>query len=173
MKEKDKRTGWVKTVSGPHGEIHEGKFYSVHYNVADLGAMTTPDDAIQLTWTTPVGPARMNLTIHAQCGAAALYKFTEAWTGAGITATGTIVGYNRNRAFPNSSITFSYDATLVTGGTVLQQEYITTGKFDAGESRDSQEWILKPNTPYAVSLFLGAAEIATLSLDWYMKTDRH
>ena len=173
MKGLDSVTGWLKTISGPHHEIHEGKSYHVHYSVASIGALTTPDDAIQISWTTPGGPSQMNMVIHAQCGASALYKFTEGWTGAGVSPTGTLTGHNKNRAFPDSSITFSYDATLVTGGTVLEQEYVATGKFSAGESRDSQEWILDVNTKYAVSLFLAAAEIATISLEWYMKRDRH
>ena len=173
MKGIDKRTGWAKGITGPHGEIHEGKYYHLNYNVESIGAMTTPDDAIQITWTAPHGPGNMNLVIHVQCGAAALYKFTEGWTGAGVSPTGTKIGYNRNRNFPNSNIVFSYDATLVTGGTVLEQEYITTGKFGSGESRDSQEWILRRDTKYAVSLYLAAAEIATITLEWYMKRDRH
>ena len=173
MKNIDKRTGWRTGIDGPHHEIHEGNSYKVNYNVASIGAMETPDDAIQITWTSPMGPKNMNLTIHVQCGAAALYKFTRGWTGGGTSPTGTVVGYNRNHNFPNSNIAFYYDATLVTGGEVLEQEYITTGKFGAGESRDSQEMILRANTAYAVSLYLNAAEIATISLDWYMKRDRH
>ena len=173
MKGLDSVTGWLKTITGPHHEIHEGKSYHVHYSVASIGALTTPDDAIQISWTTPGGPSQMNMVIHAQCGASALYKFTEGWTGAGASPTGTIPAYNKNRRFSNSSVVFSYDATLVTGGIILEQEYVASGKFGSGESRDSQEWILSPNTKYAVSMFLNAAEVATISAEWYMKTDRH
>jgi hypothetical protein len=172
MKEIDKLTGWVKTISGPHHEVHEGKAYkAVLYN-SNIGGET--DDQIQLIWTTPGGPAQMNLDIHVYCGAAAAYLFTKGWTGGAASIDGTIIGRNRNHMFPDSDITFSYGATLVTGGTVLEQQTIaTTGKFGAGELRDANEQILDVNTKYAISLLLSAAEIAIIQIDWYMKTDRH
>ena len=114
----------------------------------------------------------MNLVTHVRCGASALYKFTRAWSGGGATPGGTVPGRNRNHMFPDSSIVFSYGASLVTGGNLLDSQYITTGKFTAGELRDSEEELLKTNTNYAVSLYLAAAETATIQLDWYMKTDR-
>ena len=171
MKGIDKLTGWAKTTSGPHHEVHEGKSYkAVLYNT-NIGGET--GDQIQLIWTTPGGPAQMNMVIHVSCTASALYKFTRDWTGGGASADGTIPGRNRNHSFPDSSIVFSYGATLVTGGTLLETQDITTGKFDAGAMRDSAEQILRPNTKYAVSLYLAAAEDAVIWLDWYMKTDKH
>jgi hypothetical protein len=167
MKTVNNDHGWVTTMTGAQDEAHEGHLFQLHYNVSNLGAMETPDDAIQITWKTP-NIRIMHLTIHVQCGAAALYKFTEGWSTAGVSPSGTIVGFNKNRSFPNSEITFSYDATLVTDGDVLEQEYITTGKFDAGESRSAQEWMLKPGTNYAISLYLAAAQIATISMGWYL-----
>lgn len=168
----DKTTGANVVMLYAHHELHEGDMWSCFYSVASIGAMTTPDDAIQLTWTTPKGPGLMHLVIHAQCGGPALYKFTEGWTGAGVSPTGTITGYNRRRDRENSNIIMYYDATLVTGGVVLEQEYISTGKFGAGESRSSQEWILNQNTKYAVSLYLNDAQIATIKIDWYFHKDR-
>jgi hypothetical protein len=199
MKGIDKLTGWVKTISGPHHEVHEGKAYkAVLYN-SNIGGET--DDQIQLIWTTPGGPAQMNLDIHVYCEAAAAYLFTKGWTGGAASIDGTLVGRNRNHMFPDSSITFSYGATLVsggtvpgrnrnhafpqssivfsygatvtTGGTVLETQTITTGKFAAGELRDSQEEILGVNTKYSVDIYLNGAGTAYIQLDWYMKTDRH
>jgi hypothetical protein len=173
MKGIDKLTGWNKTISGPHHEVHEGKYYEVEYSVASIGALTTTDDTMQISWTSPSGPAQMNLVMNATCGATALFLFTEAPTGGDATASGTLVGRNKNRYFPDSTIVFSYDGTEVSGGTVLETEYLSGGKFGAGETRSSQEWILRPSTKYAVSLLLNAAEPATIALGWYMKTDRH
>ena len=171
MKGIDPRTGWQKTISGPHGEVHEGKYYKAVTSTSNIGAET--GDIIQLIWTTPAGPAQMNLVIHVQCSAAALYTFTKGWTGGAASIDGTVPGRNRNHAFPDSSIVFSYGATAVTGGTVLETQTITTGKFGAGEFRDSQEEILDFNTNYSVDIYLNAAGVAYIALDWYMKTDKH
>ena len=171
MKGLDKRTGWVKTISGPHGEVHEGKYYKAVTSTANIGGET--GDHIQLIWTSPGGPAQMNMVVHVQCSAAAVYTFRKGWTGGGASAGGTVPGRNRNHAFPDSSIVFSYGATVTTGGTVLETQTITTGKFGAGEFRDSQEEILDFNTNYSVDIYLNAAGTAYIALDWYMKTDKH
>ena len=171
MKGIDSVTGWGKTISGPHHEVHEGKYYKATTSTANIGAET--GDHIQLTWKTPGGPAQMNMVIHVQCSAAAVYKFVKGWTGGNASADGTVPGRNRNHAFPDSSIVFSYGSTVVTGGTILETQTITTGKFGAGEFRDSQEEILDINTSYAVDIYLNAAGTAYIALDWYMKTDRH
>ena len=172
MKNTDKSTGAIKSIEYGHHEVHDGKYFQVMYSVASIGALTTTDDTQQITWHTPTGPKQMHLVTRAMCGATALFKFTEAYTGGDATASGTLVGYNKYRARANSPIVFSYDTTVVTGGTVLETEYISAGKFGAGETRSSQEWILKPSTNYAISLYLNAAEPATLALEWYMHADR-
>ena len=113
------------------------------------------------------------MVVHAKCGATALFKFTEAWTGGGTSPTGTITAYNKNRNSDNTSgLVISYDATEVTGGIVLETEYVATGKFGAGETRSAQEWVLKQNTNYAVSLFLAGANEASIGLDYYEHTNK-
>jgi len=62
------------------------------------------------------------------------------------------------------------NTAVVTGGTVLETETLTAGKFDAGESRGSQEWILKRSTLYAAALYLNGAGVASISLNWYEHT---
>jgi hypothetical protein len=173
MKNTDKSTGAIKSIEYGHHELHDGKMYQVMYSVASIGALTTTDNTQQISWTTPMGPSQMHMTVNAYCGASALFLFTEAPTGGDATASGTLVSYNKYRARPNHSVVFSYDGTEVSGGTVLETEYISAGKFGAGETRSAQEWILRTNTKYAVSLLLDAAEPATLALEYYMHTDRH
>ena len=167
MSDIDKLTRWANVIDGAHHEIHEGDAYNVTYNVENIGAMTTPDDMIQISWRTPNKKKHMHMVIYASCSAAALYKFTEGWNGAGVSPTGALVAYNRNRNFQNDSVTFNYDATAVTGGVLLEQQTITAGKFGVGESRAGQEWVLRPNRNYAVSLYLNGAGIATLDLNYY------
>ena len=172
MKNTDKSTGAIKSIEYGHHEVHDGKMYQVMYSVPNIGALTTTDDTMQITWTTPNGPALMHMTIDAYCGASALFLFTEAPTGGDLTASGTLVSYNKYRGRANHSVVFSYDGTEVSGGTVLETEYISAGKFGAGETRSAQEWILRSNTKYAVSLLLNDAQPATLALEYYMHADR-
>lgn len=168
----DEITGATTIVEYAHHEVHEGSHYFCGYSVASIGAMETPDDMIQLTWTTPNSTKFWHLVIAVRCGGTALYKFTEGWTGGGGSPTGSLTGYNRNRNHKNSSTPIYYDAAVVTGGTLLEQEYITTGKFGAGESRSSQEWVLRLSETYAVSLYLNAANEAQIELNWYEHSNR-
>ena len=168
----DEKTGAATIIDYEHHEVHEGSHYFCSYSVASIGAMTTPDDMIQLTWATPNSTKLWHLTIGGKCGATALYKFTEGWTGGGVSPTGSLVGYNRNRNYKNASTPIYYDATEVTGGIVLEQEYVAAGKFGAGESRGAQEWVLRPSENYAVSLYLNAANEAELELNWYEHSNR-
>jgi len=161
----DHTTGTLVTVTHASHEEHEGHAYMCLYSVASIGGLD--NDLMQLTWTTPDTDVELHMIKGAKCGATALFKFTEGWTGGG-TATGTIPIYNRRRNSLNtSSVVVSYGTVAVTGGTALKTEYLSTGKFGAGETRDQNEWILKPNTKYAVSLFLNADETAEISLNWY------
>ena len=167
----DKSTHVLSVIDYEHHEIHAGSFFSAYDTTANIGAETTPADAIQLTWLTPA-VKEVHMVIHAKCTAAAVFTFTEAWTG-GAGGGAAVVAYNRDRnSNKTSGMTIAKENTaVVTGGTVLVTETITTGKFDAGESRSSQEWILKKSTKYAAAVFLNGAGIATISLDWYEHTN--
>jgi len=163
----DKSTNALVTISYEHHEVHSGSFFTAYDSTADIGGEAAPADAIQLTWTTPADD-EIHMVIHAKCTAAAVYTFTEAWTG-GAGGGAAVVAYNRDRnSNKTSGMTIAKENTaVVTGGTVLVTETITTGKFDAGESRSSQEWILKKNTKYAAAIYLNGAGVASISLDWY------
>jgi hypothetical protein len=121
------------------------------------------------------------MVFDAYCGAAATYKVTEAWTGGGESATGTITAYNQNRNSTNTpgigiaGNTISYDATAVTGGTLLKNITIGAGSgpfAQQANDRGLQEIILKQNTAYAVSLFCTSNVPAWLALEWYEHTDK-
>lgn len=164
MKLVDSVTGSMRTIKHDTTEIFSSNMFSVTYSVVSIGAMTTPNDAIQLSWTTPEAPITITMNISTSCGAPALFKFTEGWTGAGASPTGTLPPYSRNRLSDmKSELTVSYDATLVTGGDILWQEYVS---WETNVPRVEREWVLKQNTNYAVSLFLAAVEEATIALDW-------
>ena len=168
----DDSTYAIATIDYAHHEVHAGSYYEASDTTADIGGETTPADAIQLTWTTPA-TKEIHMTIHASCTAAAVYTFTEAWTG-GAGGGAAVVAYNRNRnSNKTSGMTIAKENTaVVTGGTVLESYTITTGKFDAGEARSSQEWVLKKSTLYAVALFLDGAGVASIQLSWYEHTNK-
>ena len=168
----DRSTNALVTISYEHHEVHSGSFFSAYDSTADIGGEDAPADAIQLTWTTPADK-EIHMVIHAKCSAAAVYTFTEAWTG-GAGGGAAVVAYNRNRnSNKTSGMTIAKENTaVVTGGTVLESYTITTGKFDAGEARSSQEWVLKKSTLYAVALFLDGAGVASIQLSWYEHTNK-
>ena len=53
LKAVDKITNSLTIINHSHHEKHEGDDFFLLYSVADLGAMTTPNDMITLTFQTP------------------------------------------------------------------------------------------------------------------------
>ena len=168
----DAATNAVNTLTYSHHEVHEGNHFYVLYSVPSLGAMTTPDDMIQLHFATPDTTKWLHMIFHAKSGGAARFRITEAPSGGLATPTGTLTIFNKNRNSSNTSglASVSYDGTAASGGTLLADEYVGEGRTGAGESRGAQEWILKQNTTYAVSLYDTTAITASIVLDWYEHT---
>lgn len=182
--ELDNSTASVQIIDYAHHEIHSGSHFYILYSVASLGAMTTPDDMITLTFTTPDTTKWAHMEILATATAGSRLRLIEAPTGGAESATGSLPCINRNR---NSSTTSTltdgstagqvlYDATLATGGTTLADQYFegpTTGIGKAAQETESRsELVLKQNTKYQVSLYGTATEAATIFLDWYEHTDK-
>lgn len=177
----DKATGAPISIDYAHHEIHEGDCFTVIHGVADLGAMTSPDDAITLTFTTPNTSKWAHLVILFNSVGGALCRLREGGSG-GASASGAITCKNNDR---NSSKTsglldiaaaagqLSYDAGLDTGGILLVDEYIsgaTTNQNKGGggaQGADRFEWVLKKNTRYQVSIFSVATAAASIVLHWY------
>ena len=170
----DDSTYAITTISYEHHEVHAGSYFEASDTTANIGDETTPADAIQLTFLTPA-TKEIHMVIHAKCTAAAVYTFTEAYTGAG-TNGDSVTAYNRNRILhdhkPSGMVIEKQADAVVTGGTVLESYTITDGKFDGGETRASQEWILKKSTAYAVAVYLAAAGVASIQLSWYEHTNK-
>lgn len=180
----DKITGAKNVIDYAHHEVHSGGHFNLSYSVADLGAATTPNDAMTLSWKTPAGEKLLHMIFSAICSAGALFKFVEGKTGGGATPTGVITAKNSHRGSSKTSIItdvaganagkISYDATLFTGGTELVSEYIGAdgigNSFVSGSSRSEQEWVLAPNTFYQLSLFLASAVPGTIQMAWYEHT---
>ncbi len=156
------------TMSKEQASIVTGVSFRSAYSVASLGAMTTPDDMIQLHFTTPsvaVLGGQSYGTVEVVTAAGALFKLTEAPTGGMASAMGTIPSYNRNRnlqATQYSPMIIYYDGTAATGGTELISEYI--GESIYGTTSRREEWVLLPETVYAISLFNTSAVAAAIIL---------
>jgi len=177
-------TTWVLAmIDYAHYETHGGSRFFRNYSVASLGAMTTPTDMITLTWTTPDTAKWEHFTFYAIGTGGWRTRLIEAPTGGGASPTGKFAMLNHQRNSPKVSTcialdgtagSISYDATLVTGGTTLWDEYMPGGSKISGIAvgSDRDEIVLKQNTKYQLSLFGTDTDPATLHLDWYEHTNR-
>ena len=176
----------LQVIDYAHHEIHSGSHYTLTHGVADLGAATSPNDAITLTFTTPNTLKWPHLVILFNSVGGALCRLREGGSG-GASPTGAITCKNNNRNSSNTSGLLdissvagqiSYDAGLDTGGTLLVDEYIsgaTTNQNKGGSGAESGarfEWILKQNTRYQISIFSAATAAASIVLHWYEHTDK-
>lgn len=179
----DQKSGSILTVDYAHHEKHEGDDFFVVYSVPSLGAMSSPDDTITLTFNTPDTTKWGHFIFRVTGTGGWLIRLIEAPTGGAETPTGTLPIYNSNRnmaivsTFTDISGTpgvVSYDATLATGGNILWSEYIAgnSGPQTGGDvGGHDEEIILKQNTLYQLSLFGTDADPATLKIGWYEHTN--
>ena len=181
---RDETTEALAIIDFEHHELHSGDHFNVQYSVADLGAATTPDDMMTLTFKTPNTTKWLHMIVAAVSSSGARFRFIEGGTGGGASPTGTITAYNSDRNNkPASTIlnlssvagSVSYDATLVTGGTSLVDVFIGADglgvSFTGGTARGEQEWILKANTQYQLSIFEADNVPGTLQMSWYEHTN--
>lgn len=182
----DDTTHTLQVIDYPHHEIHSGSHYTLTYGVADLGAATSPDDAMTLTFVTPNTAKWMHITALFSSVGGALVRMIEGGSG-GASPAGAITCKNNNRNSLNTSGVLdlsgtpgqiSYDAGLDSNGIMLIDEYIagkTTNQSSAGdeaESGSSHEWVLKQNTRYQFSIFSTENAAASIVLHWYEHTDK-
>ena len=174
-------------VDYAHHEVHSGRHFHLSHSVADIGALSTPNDAMTISWKTPDTPRLIHLVFSATSASGGLFKFVEGKTGGGESPTGVIQSYNSNRgsaitsgildvAGANASKA-SYDATLFTGGAELVAEYIGASglgnTFSGGNTRAEQEWILARNTFYQLSIYNTANVPGTIQMSWYEHVSRN
>lgn len=142
-------TGANVMISYEHHEVHEGGHYHLAYSVANIGAATSPDDMMTLSFTTPNTTKLLHMIFVATSASGGVFKFIEGKTSGGATPTGTIQSYNSNRASSNTSgildvaganaTKVSYDATAFVGGIELVSEVIGAkgqgNTFSGGSTR--------------------------------------
>jgi len=182
----DLTTHTLQTIDYSHHEIHGGSSFFVTYSIASLGAMTTPTDMMTLTFTTPDTTKWSHFQFDAQGSAGWRLRFIEGSTGGGATPTGSFTILNKNRNSSTTSTIFdiagtpvvnkvSYDATLLTGGLTLWDEYLGGSGGPHGGSSGSgtrDELILKQNETYQLSLYGTDTDPAILHMHWYEHTNK-
>ena len=179
----DVSTRAFNVIDYEHHEIHGGSAFYLMYSVASLGAMTTPDDMITLDFTTPDSAKWGHFVFSVSGSAGWRVRLIEAPSGGAASPTGQLTILNHNRNSPHTSIftdgstanQVNYDSTLATGGVTLWDQYLEgSGGPQAGGTASGKrnEWVLKQNTKYQLSLYGTDTDPATIYMDWYEHTDK-
>lgn len=177
----DDISGALIAINNAHKEIHEGEDFFVIHSIPSLGAQTTPDDMVTLTFTTPDTSKWGHFEFRVIGTGGWRVRLIEAPSGGMATPTGSLNILNSNRNSSNVS-TFkdvagspasgkvSYDATLATGGITVWDEYLagSSGPQSGGEiAGHDQEIILKQNTTYQLSVYGTDTDPISIRISWY------
>jgi hypothetical protein len=168
----DAITHVLEVIDYAHHEIHAGSSFTVSDTVA---CNTT---TVKWMIITPNSTTYAHLVFHL----AATGEATFLVKGDADRTAGTALAcQNRRRVGTPAASTVTVSRTP-TGGTTdgattlfsIRDGVTGVGgkSVQAGEGRESQEWILKPNTKYVVSITTYADVFATMKLDWYEHADR-
>ena len=169
----DSATHVLETIEYEHHEIHSGSSFTVSDTVA---CSTTT-----VLWliTTPNSTKYAHMIFNLSSTGEATFLVTE---GADRTTGAALDEMNRNRVGTPTVAT----TTVLRGATGGSTNGATTllnirngitnvgGKnIEGGALRSSNEWILKPNTKYVISITTYAAVYASILLNWYEHTNKN
>ncbi len=161
------------SIDTAHHHIHDGSSYHAFINA--VGASGTK---ATLTFKTPNTSKLIHIVVGFRANVESLITCGEASTVTGASGSDfTPVNRNRNSSTTSGLITegsaggagkITQGATVTNFGTILHIEHIGDGKQEGGEARGTHEWVLKPDTVYAIEVETEAASSeAHLELDWY------
>ena len=157
----------LNVINYEHHEVHDGSSFTV--------ADTVSCDTTTCKWqvTTPNTTTYAHMLFELSCTGEATYLVTE---GSDRTDGTALVEVNRRRVGTPATATTIVTRTP-TGGTTdgattlfTMRNGITNvaGKnIEVGTARATNEWVLKPNTKYVISVTTYAAVYVTCLLDWY------
>lgn len=169
----DRNTGSLKIIPLEHEKIHEGESFKADVNVVDLDS-----NPLNISFWTPVGGPRSHLTAIASSTGEAMMSITEAPSG-GVAGGRALEAINRDRNSTNESTLsgthggidsgVTEGASAPTGGKQIHHFLFGTGQNKiGGEARDLNEFILKQNTEYAVTMSGTVNNVrGQLTLNWY------
>jgi len=167
----DQISKYLIGIDTGHHKVHEGDAFSLCDTVAC--------DTTTVKWmiATPATTRYAHLLFELSCTGEATYLVTgDSDRNAGTALT--VV--NRRRVGSPAAATTTVSRTptggTTDGATILfsKRSGITGAGSKSVESsfgRDVNEWVLKPNTKYVVSITTYAAVYATCQLDWYELTE--
>lgn len=163
---KDGVTGALAVIDYVHHEAHEGDAYKAD----SINIAITNGEYWAIGFTTPAADVgRIHLLAGFVSEAASHLQVLEGPTntpasGAALTA------YNRDRASAKTTKLTNlreYGNVGVVGGTVIHDLYTWSDKRQTTSDRDDEEFILAPETAYAIKLLADANGGGQILLDWY------
>ena len=189
----DSMTHAAITITYGHHEVHAGSSFTANYS-----RVTAATNGVRsgLYIKTPAAGGKLcHLIVSVSAATAATFSMLEAPTIAANTGSHGLVIYNRYRDSTTASGCFDNatapvvnkfttlteaqifgDGTWATG-TVLRTEPLTLGsgpKPIGGDTRATEEYILKANTKYVFLLTntAASANTHTILIDWYEHTNK-
>jgi len=168
----DDSTGASSAVDYDHHELHEGSSFTV----CDVQSVDTTTMKWQIT--TPDSTKYSHMVFNPECTGEFYMLVTEASDRVDGTA---LVEMNRRRVgtpkVPGTIVTRTPTGGATDGAMLFAKRSGATGvaakTVAAGSSRGTNEWILKPNTKYVVSITTYATVFVTFCVDWYEHTDKN
>ena len=184
---RDAVSGALITITSPHHKLHEGDAFLTDFADSSMG----DTDILTICFKTPAGTKRCHMVSDFHCLVGGVLEIWEGVTWTDDTGTLTpiinrkrLASMNSSGMLENKSDTPNWtasDQVLVnpSGVATIPATKISHvhawGKKDqllAGGARDRAEFVLKPDTQYAM-LFMadGNSNKAQVFLNWYEHTD--
>ena len=185
----DASTRALNFIDYAHHEVHGGSAFVCHYSQT----VSDTNDRSIIAFRTPNTTKYLHVTVSASVtatGTASIYEAPTITdnTGAPLTVynrrrvgtpTATTVWDTSQNPDAQGQATYFTEVTMgnVTAGTMIAHIPLGAGagpKVVGGLARDTQEWILKPNTLYAFEIKSSTNDDNThwLEVDYYEHTDK-
>jgi len=165
----DASTNSLQTITYEHHEVHSGSAYFTG-NYVDLSNGQVYD----ILFVTPNTTSYAHMIFEIATEAEAMFQYYEGVT---TSADGTALNmFCRNRQKDNTpAVTFYHTPTVTATGTLIGQGIFGSGKSAGGQIRDSNEFVLKPNTKYMLRVTNNTvtANWYDYFFDWYEHTDKN
>ncbi len=167
----DEDTNNLSIIDESHAQVHAGKSFTVSDTVA---CNTTTCKWMIIT---PNSAVYAHIIFSLTCTGEATFLITE---GADRDAGAALDVINRRRVGVPAAATVTISRTPINGTTdgavtLFSMRNGITGvgskAVEGGSARETNEWILKPNTKYVISVTTYQDVHVSCKLDWYENTD--